>query len=119
MTHKAIARIAAAFLLATVWQIAPAAAQAVRTFVSGHGADSGGCSLAGPCRTFAYAITQTAAGGEIVVLDSAGYGVLTIAKSISITNPGGVEAGITALSSQSAITIAATTVADITLRGLT
>ncbi|MDQ6701827.1 MAG: hypothetical protein M3Z96_01330 [Pseudomonadota bacterium] len=50
---------------------AVAAHAANRTFVSGKGTDSGACALAAPCRTFAFALTQTAAGGEIDVLDPA------------------------------------------------
>jgi hypothetical protein len=46
-------------------------AQPNRTFVSGQGSDSYPCSLAAPCRSFTGALNQTAAGGEIVVLDSA------------------------------------------------
>jgi hypothetical protein len=54
------------------------------TFVSGKGTDSGACPVTAPCRSFAFALTQTAAGGEIDVLDPAGYGTVTIAKPISI-----------------------------------
>jgi hypothetical protein len=59
----------------------PAWAQANRTFVSGHGADSNPCSLVAPCRSFTQALTQTNAGGEITILDPAGYGSVTINKS--------------------------------------
>lgn len=97
----------------------PAHAQATRTFVSGHGADSGTCAVTAPCRSFAFAITQTAAAGEIVVLDSAGYGPITIGQSVSITNPGGVEAGITATAGNNAVTINTNAAANVTLRGLT
>ena len=92
---------------------------ATRTFVSGAGADSGSCTVTAPCRSFAYAITQTAAGGEITVLSSAGYGAVSITGSITITNPGGVEAGVTASSGASAISIAASSSDIVTLRGLT
>jgi hypothetical protein len=37
-----------------------------------------------PCRTFAGAISKTAAGGEISVLDSGDFGAVTITKSITI-----------------------------------
>jgi hypothetical protein len=97
----------------------PAHAQTNRTFVSGAGSDDNPCTREAPCRSFAQAITQTIAGGEIVVLDSAGYGSITINKSITITNPGGVEAGITPPSGADAVTINATTAIDVTLRGLT
>ena len=59
-------------LLAFGLSTAPAQAGPNRTWVSGHGTDSGACALAAPCRTFAFALTQTAAGGEIDVLDPAG-----------------------------------------------
>lgn len=91
-------------------------AQAGRTFVSGQGADTGTCAVAAPCRSFAYAITQTASGGEIVVLSSAGYGSVTITEPLAITNPGGVDAGVTATSG-AAITVNAGS-GVVTLRGL-
>ena len=90
-----------------------------RTWVSGKGLDTNPCSLAAPCRTFAYAITQTAAGGEIDVLDPAGYGALTINKSISIVNDGVGTAGVQAASGAVAITINAGASDTIHLRGLT
>jgi hypothetical protein len=71
-------------LLAIGFSAAPAHALATRTWVSGHGADSGACALAAPCRTFAFALTQTASGGEIDVLDPAGYGTVNITQAISI-----------------------------------
>lgn len=63
---------------------APAQAQATRTWVSGVGDDVNPCSRTAPCKTFAGAISKTAAGGEIDCLDPAGYGTLTITKSITI-----------------------------------
>src|SRR5713226_6872782 len=61
-----------------------AQAQATRTWVSGVGDDANPCSRTAPCKTFAGAISKTAAGGEIDALDPAGYGALTITKSITI-----------------------------------
>lgn len=55
-----------------------------RTWVSGVGNDADACSRTAPCKTFAGALSKTAAGGEISVLDSAGYGAVTITKSITI-----------------------------------
>lgn len=63
---------------------APAAAQATRTWVSGVGDDVNPCSRTAPCKTFAGAISKTAAGGEIDCLDPGGFGTLTITKSITI-----------------------------------
>ena len=61
-----------------------AQAQATRTWVSGVGDDANPCSRTAPCKTFAGAISKTAAGGEINCLDPAGFGAVTITKSISI-----------------------------------
>jgi hypothetical protein len=62
----------------------PAAAQATRTWVSGVGDDVNPCSRTAPCKTFAGAISKTAAGGEIDCLDPGGFGGVTITKSITI-----------------------------------
>ena len=62
----------------------PALAQATRTWVSGVGDDVNPCSRTAPCKTFAGAISKTAAGGEINCLDPGGYGTLTITKSITV-----------------------------------
>jgi hypothetical protein len=70
-------------------------AQATRTFVSGVGNDADPCSRTAPCRTFAGAITKTAANGEIDCLDPGGFGAVTIIKSITI-DCGGVSGGILA-----------------------
>lgn len=71
--------VACAFVYA-----APASAQATRTWVSGVGDDVNPCSRTAPCKTFAGAISKTAAGGEIDCLDPGGFGTLTITKSITI-----------------------------------
>jgi hypothetical protein len=96
-----------------------ASAQANRTFVSGRGSDASPCNPVAPCRSFARALAQTNSAGEIVVLDSAGYGPLTISKSISIVSPDGVYAGITVPSGDTGITINAGENDTVTLRGLT
>ena len=62
----------------------PAQAQATRTWVSGVGDDVNPCSRTAPCKTFAGAISKTAAGGEINCLDPGGYGAVTITKSMTI-----------------------------------
>jgi len=99
--------------------VQPAEALSNRTWVSGKGADSGACGLATPCRTFAYAITQTNAGGEVDVLDPAGYGAVTIGKAISIINDGVGTAGVQIGSGGTAITVAAGANDAVLLRGLT
>jgi hypothetical protein len=72
----------------------PMAAQATRTWVSGVGDDANPCSRTAPCKTFAGAISKTAAFGEINVLDPGGFGALTITKSITIDGSGGSIAGV-------------------------
>ena len=70
-------------------------AQATRTWVSGVGDDVNPCSRTAPCKTFAGAISKTAAGGEINVIDPGGFGTVTITKSITIDGRG-TEASILA-----------------------
>lgn len=71
-------------LAAATVAASPAGAQATRTWVSGVGDDVNPCSRTAPCKTFAGAISKTAAGGEINCLDPGGYGTLTITKSITV-----------------------------------
>ncbi len=104
-------------LLALGLSAAPAQAEPNRTWVSGMGT-SGARTRAAPCKTFAFALTQTAAGGEIDVLDPAGYGAVTINHAISIVNDGVGVAAI-GVSSGNAITINAGATDSVHLRGLT
>jgi Right handed beta helix region len=75
-------------LLGAAFCAAPAYAQATRTWVSGVGDDANPCSRTAPCKTFAGAISKTAAGGEINCLDPGGFGGLTITKSITVSCEG-------------------------------
>ncbi len=74
--------LAVAFLVAA--SISLAHAQATRTWVSGVGDDANPCSRTAPCKTFAGAISKTAEGGEIDVLDPGGFGTVTITKAMTI-----------------------------------
>jgi nitrous oxidase accessory protein NosD len=78
--------------------ILPASAIAAqRTFVSaGTGSDTNACTRQLPCRNFPAAITLTDTGGEVVVLDSGGYGAVTITKGVQLLSPAGIHAAITA-----------------------
>ncbi|MGH6847291.1 MAG: hypothetical protein ACREC0_07590 [Methylocella sp.] len=120
MTKITSSQTIAAALLACGLSAAPAQAGVNRTWVSGSSiaADSGACTRAAPCKTFAFALGVTNAGGEIDVLDPAGYGPVTIAKAISIVNDGVGVATIGATSG-SAITINAGPTDSVHLRGLT
>ena len=95
---------------------APAHAQATRTWVSGVGDDANPCSRTAPCKTFAGAISKTAAGGVISVLDPGGYGAVTITKAITIDGSDGY-ASITN-GATNAIVVNAPGDADVILRGL-
>jgi len=85
---KRIVITSAALFLVFLAGVLPAHAQATRTWVSGVGDDVNPCSRTAPCKTFAGAISKTAAGGEINVIDSGGFGAVTITKSITIDGAG-------------------------------
>ncbi|HEX8212227.1 MAG TPA: hypothetical protein VF584_18770 [Longimicrobium sp.] len=110
--------LASALCLTAVALAAPSAAsaQATRTWVSGVGDDANPCSRTAPCKTFAGAISKTAAGGEIDCLDSGGFGTLTITKSITIDCNGVVGSSLFALA-PSAFTINGTDIV-VTLRNI-
>lgn len=91
-------------------------AQATRTWVSGTGDDGNQCSRTAPCRTFAGAISKTAAGGEIDCLDPGGFGVVTITKSITIDGSGTFGSILAAASNGIVINAAASD--KVVIRGL-
>src|SRR5690242_3943178 len=107
----------AAGLIAALLCAGAAQAATQRTFVSGTGSDANPCSVASPCRTFAGALLNTVPGGEIYVLDTAGYGSVTINQAVSIVNQTSTAAAT--VSSGNAITINAGATDKVVLRGLT
>ena len=115
MARRIFAFAALALLALSAGQ---ASATAQRTFVASSGNDANLCTLMAPCRGFAAALAQTSSKGEIVVLDSAGYGTATIAQSVSIITPPGVYAGIAVLSYGPGVTVSGTGL-KVVLRGLT
>jgi hypothetical protein len=82
-------RVLAIFAFAVMFTTI-ANAQATRTWVSGVGDDVNPCSRTAPCKTFAGAISKTAANGEMNALDPGGFGTINITKSMTIdgVNPG-------------------------------
>ena len=112
--HAARLAILALGVIAT--SLAHAASQ--RTFVSTLGVNNPNCFIATPCRDFAAAMAATSPGGEIVVLDSGGYGSVSIAQSVSIIAPLGVYAGISVFAG-TGVTVAGGPAGKVTLRGLT
>jgi hypothetical protein len=108
------------FLLASIALVvaSSAGAQVQRAFVASTGNDANPCSRTQPCRNFAAAVAAVVDAGEVVVLDSAGYGTVTIGKSVSLIAPPGVYAGIAAPSA-TGILINAPADAVVSIRGLT
>src|ERR1700716_2523461 len=108
------------FILTTVLIVGFSTAafgQASRTWVSGVGDDANPCSRTAPCKTFAGAISKTAASGEIDVLDPGGFGALTITKGITIDGGGGQVASVL-VAGTNGIVVSAGTTDVITLRNL-
>src|SRR6202140_5531134 len=113
MTRTAIVIAAVLAFAAT---LPPASAQAQRFFVAATGSDGNPCTFASPCRSFQHAHDVASSGGEIDVLDPAGYGALTIIKSISIQGHG--FSGISVGASATAVTITAGASDIVSLNGL-
>jgi len=90
MLHRACASV----VLALFVGIDASGAQPQRTFVASYGNDAWPCSLPQPCRGFQAAIDAVASAGEVVALDSAGYGAMEIHKSVSVIVPPGIHAGL-------------------------
>jgi hypothetical protein len=91
-----------------------AQAQTNRTFVATTGNDANACSVTAPCRTLTAALAATSPGGEIVVLNSGGYGPATISRPVTITAIG-VDASITATSGTA---LSLLTAGNVTITGL-
>lgn len=94
-------------------------AAAQRTFVASTGNDANPCSVAEPCRGFATAVAAVTPGGEVIVLDSAGYGTFSINKAVSVVAPDGVYAGISVSGAGKGIDVAMGASDTVRLRGLT
>jgi parallel beta helix pectate lyase-like protein len=98
----------------------PALALANRVFVSARsGNNANSCdNITTPCQSFAGAVTQLNPDGEVIVLDSGGYGPVTITQGVTIEAPAGVTAFVHPPSGD-AITVTAGSSDKVTLRGLT
>jgi hypothetical protein len=89
-------------------------ATVLRAFVSSAGADANAatnCAQTAPCRTFAGAFPTVTAGGELIALDTSGYGPLTggspINKAITIATVPGATAFVVAAFGTAAFTVSA------------
>ena len=92
-----------------------------RAHVSTSGLDSNtafNCDVARPCRFFQAASTVVDPNGEVVVLDSGGFGAVNLTKSISLIAPTGVHAGISVFPGSDGVTIATPGI-NVVLRGIT
>jgi hypothetical protein len=90
-----------------------------QTFVSAAlGSDSNPCTRVSPCLTFAAALAQTSAGGEIDLLDPGDFGPVTITKSVSIYGEAPGVAGLIPSPGTSGIVISAGSSDVINLHGL-
>ena len=108
MNHSRLLRFLFAAVLVAGFS-SGAFAQATRTWVSGVGDDVNPCSRTAPCKTYAGAISKTATGGEISVLDPGGYGTLTVTKAITVDGGTGAGWGSTLFSSVNGFVINITT----------
>lgn len=118
MTATGLRSVRRLLLAAVLFLVATAAqAQATRTWVSGVGDDANPCTRTAPCKTFAGAISKTAALGTISVLDPGGFGGVTITKSITIDG-GGTEGSIL-VSGTNGVVINAAATDIVTLRNIT
>lgn len=80
---------------------------ATRTFVSSTGTDAGTCPRATPCAGIAYALTQTDAGGTVVILDTTAVGGATINQSVTIEAVPGEQGLVKVQPSTTGITVSA------------
>ncbi|MDX6474650.1 MAG: hypothetical protein QOH95_161 [Gaiellaceae bacterium] len=67
-----------------------------RSFVSAAGNDANTCGPTTPCRTFANAISKTASSGEVVAVDTAGYGSFVVDRALTVMAAPGVQAFVAA-----------------------
>jgi len=116
LTAVVLAASVASAMLVSGSQAAPAAA-IQRTFVSTSGSDANPCTRTAPCRNFQAALANTLRGGEVVALDSGGYGVVTVTQSVTIVGAPGAHVAITAFSGD-AVTVNAEDSDTVVLRNL-
>jgi hypothetical protein len=113
-----LSRLLLAFLAIGFLAVHGAQAQAVRMFVASYGNDANDGSRGSPKRNFQAAHDAVASDGQIVVLDTAGYGALNITKGLTVTVPPGVNGFITVSGGNNGITIAGPSNIGVILRGL-
>jgi len=110
-----------AMLLVSLFFVSETQAVAVRTFVSSTGSDANtatNCGRTTPCQHLNSAYSVTSPGGEVVALDSAGVGGVTITTAVTISSLPGQTAFINVPASTAGITISAGATDEVILRNL-
>lgn len=114
MNKMKLTQIALTASLLIMVSAAATQATVLRAFVSSTGNDSNAganCPQITPCRTFAGAFPTVTAGGELIALDTSGYGPLTggspINKAITIATVPGATAFVVAAFGTAAFTVSA------------
>lgn len=112
--------ILAAFVF-TITFASAAQAVAVRTFVASTGNDTNtatNCGRTTPCRLFSAAYSVTSSGGEIIALDSAGFGGFTITTPVTVAAIPGEYAFINVTGGTAGFIIAAAAANLVVLRNI-
>lgn len=105
------------FCVILAFVTATAIAQNNRSAVSVNGSDANTCTTISPCRSFAAALAVTNAGGQVIAVDSGGYGPFTISKSVSVIGAPGVYAALTAINTVG-INVTAGPADNVEIRGI-
>ena len=83
------------------------------------GSDSGTCPVAAPCRSLAYALTQTNPAGTVTILTGGTFSSLFIQRPVTIVGPANASAVISSNGGQPAVEIAAGVTDTIELKNIT
>jgi hypothetical protein len=95
---------------------AQAVAQNNRSFVATYGNDANNCTAGNECRSFTRALSVTNPGGEVIAVNSGGYGPFTISQAITVVAAPGAYAAIT--SAADGVDVAAGSTDRVVLKGL-
>lgn len=93
-------------------------AQVSKIFLSSGGSDAADGGRLTPKRSLQAAHDAIAAGGTIVILDTAGYGALVVTKSLNVTVPPGVNGFVTVTGNANGVFVNAGATDTVSLRGL-
>lgn len=115
-------KVSVSAILVTAFSLALLApdseAQLTRSAVSVNGSDANPCTTILPCRALDRAISQTNADGEVIILDSGGFGPFTVDKSLTVAAAPGAHAAISSAPGGDGITVNAPSDGRVAIRGL-